>query len=207
MITVSGTATKREGTSSNPFAGVTIAAFKRGDSTPIAMTTTDTAGNYSLTLTTNGVAVDGYIKGTASGYIDTYLYPPKALAESYDMASINMINQSTLDLLSGLLCKKNQDAAKGLVATIVADANRMPIAGATVTATPAAEKYCYNQTDTNGMTLPKDTATITDTDGIGYMINVPAGEVTVGAMKSGMTFVAHPVEARAGALTTTVIQP
>jgi hypothetical protein len=202
MITVSGTATKREGTSTNPGAGVKIEAFRKGESAAVAMTTTDAQGNYSLTLTTNGVALDGYLKGTLTGFVDTYLYPPKPLAENFDMASMNMINQSTIDLLSDTLCGSKQDAAKGAVAVIVADANRTAVAGAMVSSTPAAAKYCYNQGG-----FPNRNAVMTDADGIAYMLNVAPGNVSVSATKSGTTFASHSVEARAGVLTTTVIQP
>jgi hypothetical protein len=207
MITVSGTATKREGLNANPAAGVTVAAYKNGDdNTVLAMATTDAAGHYSMTLTTGGVALDGYLKGTLTGFIDTYLYPPKALAADFDMASMNMVNTSTLDTLSGTLCGNNQDLAKGLVAVIVADANNAPIAGAMVSSTPAAAKYCYNKTGAVG-TIPDKNATVTETDGIGYMINLAPGQVTVSATKTGSTFASHAVQARAGVLTTTVIQP
>lgn len=202
MITVSGTATKREGTASNPAAGVTIEAFRNGQSAAVAMTTTDASGNYTLTLVTGGVALDGYLKGTLTGFKDTYLYPPKPLAENFDMASINMLNQQTLDLLSDTFCRNKQDSTKGAVAVIVADANRMAVAGAMVSSTPAAAKYCYNQGG-----FPNQNAVMTDTDGIAYMINLAPGDVTVSATKSGTTFSSHAVNARAGALTTTVIQP
>lgn len=202
MITISGTATKRELTNANPAAGVVIAAYRKGESSPVAMTTTDASGNYSLMLATNGVALDGYLKGTLSGFVDTYLYPPKPLAENFDMASINMINQATLDFLSDTACKNRQESAKGAVAVIVADAQRMAVAGATVSSTPAAVKYCYNQGG-----FPNTNAVMTDTDGIAYMINLPPGDVSVSAAKSGSTFSSHSVNARAGALTTTVIQP
>lgn len=202
MITVSGAATKREGTASNPAAGVTIEAFRNGQSAAVAMTTTDASGNYTLTLVTGGVALDGYLKGTLTGFKDTYLYPPKPLAENFDMASINMLNQQTLDLLSDTFCRNKQDSTKGAVAVIVADANRMAVAGAMVSSTPAAAKYCYNQGG-----FPNQNAVMTDTDGIAYMINLAPGDVTVSATKSGTTFSSHAVNARAGALTTTVIQP
>jgi hypothetical protein len=206
MITVSGNATKREGLNSNPAAGVTVAAYKNGDdATVIAMATTDAAGHYTMTIPTGGVALDGYLKGTLGGFLDTYLYPPKALAADFDMASMNMVNQSTLDTLSGSLCKNAQDSTKGLIAVIVADANNSALPGAMVSSTPEAMKYCYNKSGTLG-TIPNDTATVTETDGIGYMINLPPGNVSVTATKANYTFPSHSVEARAGVLTTTVIQ-
>ena len=203
MITVSGTATKREGTSSSAAAGVMVNAYKNSDpNTSMAMATTDAAGMYSIVITTGGVAVDGFLKATLTGFLDTYLYPPKALVADFASASLNMVNQSTLDLLSGTLCGMTQDGAKGLVAVLVVDAANMPVAGATISASPAAAKYCYNSGG-----FPNKNATMTDTDGIAYMINLPAGEVTVSAMKTGTEFVSHKVNARAGTLTTTPIQP
>jgi len=203
MITVSGTATKREGTSSNPAAGVVVNGYKNSDpNTSLVMATTDAAGMYSLVIPTGGVALDGYLKATLTGFLDTYLYPPKPLDADFASASLNMVNQSTLDLLSGTLCGMAQDGAKGLVAVLVVDANFMPVAGATISSTPTAAKYCYNMGG-----FPNKNATMTDTDGIAYMINLAPGDVTVNASKSGSTFLSHKVNARAGTLTTTPIAP
>ena len=91
---------------------------------------------------------------------------------------------------------------KGLIAVIVADAAENPIAGATVTTSPAAANDCYN--GTSG--LPDAMVMTTAADGIAYMINVPAGEVTVSASVGGTSFGAHKVNARAGTFTTTVVQ-
>jgi hypothetical protein len=203
MITVSGTATKREGTSSNPAAGVMVGAYKNSDAaTSLATATTDAAGMYSMMIPTGGTALDGYLKATLTGFLDTYLYPPKPLAADFDSASLNLVNQSTLDLLSGTLCGTLQEGSKGLIAVLVVDAADMPVAGATITGSPAPAKYCYNSGG-----FPNKNATMTDTDGIAYMINLPAGEVTVSAAKTGVTFLSHKVNARAGTLTTTPIQP
>jgi hypothetical protein len=201
-ITVSGIATERS-TSSTPRMGVMIGAYRNSDpNTPVATATTDAAGMYTLTITTNGMPLDGYVKATYTGLLDTYLYPPKPLIADFDGASIFMVSSSTLGLLSNLLCRNDQDLAKGLVAVLVTDAADMPVAGAAVSSTPAAAKYCYNMGGN-----PTGDATMTDVDGIGYMLNLPPGEVTVSASKSGSTFFSHKVNARAGTLTTTVIQP
>ena len=75
-IMVTGTA-KSAGTSSNPLAGVAISAYSNADeNTAVATATTDQSGNYTLDITTNGVALDGYIKASISSYLDTYLYAP-----------------------------------------------------------------------------------------------------------------------------------
>ena len=203
MITVSGTATKHENTSTSPAAGVMVGAYKNSDpNTAVATAMTDANGNYTMTIPTGGVAVDGYLKATLASFLDTYLYPPKALDADFDKASLNMVNASTLNLLSGTLCGATQDTAKGVIAMIVADPNMTAVAGAKVSSDPAPQKYCYNQGG-----FPNKQATMTDTDGIAYMINLPPGDVTVSATMTGVTYVSHKVNVRAGVLTTTVVQP
>jgi hypothetical protein len=203
MITISGKATKREGTSSSDAAGVMVSAYQSSDpNTPVATATTDATGMYSMVITTNGKPLDGFLKGTLSGFLDTYLYAPKPLVADFSSASMNMINSNTLGLLSGTLCASSQDNAKGVIALIVADANNTAVAGATASSSPAAAKICYNQGG-----FPNKNATMTDTDGIAYLLNVTAGKVTVNAAGAGAPYVSHEVEARAGTFTTTVIQP
>ncbi|NVB83357.1 MAG: hypothetical protein HOV81_33605 [Kofleriaceae bacterium] len=206
MITVTGTAKEVGLTGTTPLAGVTVAAYRNGNDTDaVAMATTDSSGNYTLTITTNGQALDGYVKATLAQYVDTYLYPPFALAENFDGASLNMVKPATFGVLANTACRANQDSGKGTIAVIVAsapDTSAAAVEGATVSSTPAATKYCYN--GTSG--APDFMATATAADGIGYMFNV-TGDVTVSAMKTGSTCNSHKVNARAGALTTTLIVP
>lgn len=199
-VNISGTATARDASGGSPLQGVTIAAYSNTDeNTPVAMATTDASGNYTLMITTNGTALDGYLKATFSGYLDTYLYPPAPVTADFAGASINMVTQNTFDLLSNTLCRANQMSTNGAIAVIVVDSASMAVGGATVASSPAASKYCYNSGG-----LPSSSATATDTDGVAYMFNV-TGQATVSAMKSGATFKSHAVKARAGALTTTLI--
>jgi len=202
MITVTGTASKRELTTMSAAAGATIGAYKNGaDATPVVTTTADASGNYTLVIPTMGQALDGYIKATLTGVVDTYLYPAKPLTADFSGASINMASSQTLDALFPF-CQTSQDSSKTIMAALVADAGMTAIAGATVTSTPAASKYCYQ-----AGTYPSGSATMTDANGIVFMLNTPPGQVTVSASKPGSTFASHDVNARAGALTTTIIQP
>jgi hypothetical protein len=201
MIKLSGIA-QSKGTSTAPLQGVAIAAFANSaPTTPIAMTTSAADGTFTLDITTNGTALDGFLKATISGYIDTYLYPPIQVAADYSGVTVFMVTSSTYDLLANTLCKGNQLTTNGAIAAEVLDASAMAIAGAKVSSSPAATKYCYNQGG-----FPNSSAMMTDTDGIGYMLNV-TGDATVSATKSGTTFHSHSVNARAGALTLTIIQP
>jgi hypothetical protein len=202
MVMVQGTASGRTASGSMPLANVMVGAYRTGaDATAVATTMTDASGNYTLMIATEGKPLDGYVKGSIATYMDTYLYPPSPVIADFMGASLNMLTPGTFDLLSETLCSAGQEMTKGTVAVIVADAARVGIAGATVSSTPAATKYCYNMGG-----LPNRNATMTDTDGTAYMFNV-TGEVTVSASKAGTTFVSHKVTGRAGALTTTLIQP
>ncbi len=198
-ITVAGTA-QAQGVSSTKLAGVTVAAYRNGDeTTPLATTTSDTQGAYSMDIETGGVAVDGYIKATIASYLDTYLYPPAPLSEDFTNASINIVNNGTVTAF-GSLCNIDIAATDGVVAVEVVNAAGTPVSGAAVASTPAASVYCYNGTSP----LPDHNATTTAADGIAYMIAVN-GTASVTATKGGLTFAAHTVNARPGTLTTTII--
>jgi hypothetical protein len=201
MITITGKATARS-TSSMALAGVTIAAYRNGaDSTVVAMTTSEANGNYTLVVPTGGQALDGYLKGTISGYLDSYLYAPSPIVADMDSASMNMITSGTRDLLANTICAANQMTTNGMIAAITIDAAENPVAGAMVMSSPAASKTCYNQGG-----FPNKNATMTDADGLVYLFNV-TGQATLSATASGTTFSSHAVNARAGAFTTTLIAP
>lgn len=202
-IAISGVASQRATSGSTPVEGLTVAAYAVSDeTTPLAMTTTDADGKFTLMLDTGGTAIDGYLKATGSGFVDTYWYPPKLFGADYADAGLNMLAPQTFDLLANTLCRGNQDTtAKGMIAAEVRDASDTPVEGATISSDPAATGYCY---DSGG--FPSSTATATDPDGIGYMFNLD-GELTVSASKSGSTFMSHMVKVRPGTLTTTLIEP
>jgi hypothetical protein len=204
-ITVTGTAVEISSGDPAPLEGVLVEAFANSDeNTVVTSAMTDASGNYTLTITTNGVALDGYLKATSSGLIDTYLYPPEPLAEDFDGASINMISSGTLGLLTNaFLCNEDQQDTNGLIAMLAYDATDMPVAGVTFSSNPAATSDCYNGA---GGGLPNDSNMETAEDGIGYLFNV-TGQATVSATADGLTFPSHEVKARAGTLTTTLIRP
>jgi len=200
MITISGTASSRGIGSTTPVPGLTVAAYKSSDmSTVIVMTTTDANGNYSLVVPTNGAPLDGYLKATGSGYVDTYLYPPAPLTADFSDASVNMLTSSTYSLVF-TLSQVTQTPGTGLIALEVMDSTMTTVAGATVSTNPAGT-YRYN----GSSGTPDKTSTSTQSDGIAYVLNVPAGSVTVSAAMSGATFKSHAVASVAGAFTTTII--
>jgi hypothetical protein len=198
-ITISGQAIVQDQTTSSPQSGVAIAVFAIGDdATALATATTDSSGNYSLTLTTNGAAIDGYIKATKSGLVDTYVYPPAPMQSDSSTATASMISTSNYSSLVGI---EGASSSDGMIILDVLDASLAPISGATVSTSPASGKEFYM----NSSGTPFSTSS-TYTDGLAFLFNVPtSGTVTLDATKAGMTFTTHAVTARAGKLTTTVV--
>ena len=202
MITISGTATSRSIGGSQPVAGAIVGAYKSSDeATPVAMATTDAQGNFTITVMTGGVALDGFLKATKAGMATTYLYAPDPIAMDTTMVPINMVTTGNYGTLY-TLTQTQEQANTGVIALIVQDAAKMPVAGATMTSTPAGT-YKYN--GANG--LPSNNATMTAADGTAYFLNAPLGAVTVGANKAGTTFKSHGVKVFASSLTTTLVVP
>lgn len=203
MINVTGTASSVGINGRMPEAGVLVAAYANSDeNTVVAMTTTDAQGNYTLTITTNGQPLDGFLKATKTNFKETYLYPPDPLSADFAGASINMVTSGSYGLIYSLT-QVSQMNGMATIAMIVSDGTN-GVAGATVSSTPAGT-YRYN--GTNGLPANMNNAMATQMDGIGYILNVPPGQVTVSGMKSGSTFRSHAVKARADQLTTTLVIP
>jgi hypothetical protein len=202
MVTIKGKTTERGLSGTTNVAQVVVAIYKVTDeATPIGMTTSDAMGNYTLTVPTGGVPIDGYIKATKASYLDLYLYPPAAwVADDMD-AGINMMTPGNRDLLNSF-ASGNQMANKGMVGIAVFDASGMPVSGATFTSAPAAGATKYM----GGSGLPDANATMTSAEGVGFLFNTDE-TVLVSAHKNGMTFHAHTIKARPGTFTTTSVAP
>lgn len=201
MVTVSGVAQTVSGTNIVPLADATIEAFNSAGGGSLGSTTSGADGAYSITLETGGSPLNGYLRGTSAGRLDTYLYPPRPLAADRPGATMLIISQSTLDLL-GLLVGTEQDPAKGFVGVIVIDANNTAVSGATVSITPAGSARVLYAVDG----LPDADAVATDASGTVFVANTNVGEVSVDATMGATDFFAHAVNARAGVITTTAVQ-
>ena len=198
MITVSGVVMEQTTSGATPLAGVALNAFIIGnDATPIATATTDAQGAYTASVTTNGKPVDAYLKATKTGYVDSYVYPAAPLTANFAGANIGIVSTSTFGTLRSIL---GGTAGKGMMIMIVSDPNNNPISGATVATAPASASYRY--LDANGQPFG---TTSTNPTGVAFAIDVPPGNVTVNATKSGMTFQSHALNARADVMTTTLI--
>lgn len=204
-ITISGVASEITATGRMPQEGVQITVFKISDDSVIGTATSAADGTYSITAQSNGAAIDGYLKATKAGLKDTYLYPPGPLAMDFSGATTLMLKANTQSLANQLAGAAAPDPAKGWIGVLVVDgtsSSAMPVMGATISATPTGEIH-YN----GSAGVPQAQAMSTGADGIGYAMNVPAGQIMVGATKTGLTFKAHTINARADKITLTLVAP
>jgi len=205
-VMISGQVSERSQSGAVLVPGVTINAYRNADeNTPIATTTSDAQGNYTLIVQTMGESIDGFLKATKQGYLETYLYPPYPIAMDFNMASVIMVTQSTYDALSNIT-NSDQAAGKGLIGLVVTDGTN-PVAGATVSCDPPAGTPPRYNAMVGTLVLPTETAQATFSDGIAYLFNVEPGHVMVSATKTGTTFASHGLKAWPDQLTTTVIVP
>jgi hypothetical protein len=198
LVTVNGSI-RANFLSPGPVSNAIVTAFRVGAPDTIAIDTSNTPGDYAVSITTGGTPVNGYLKVKHSGQLDTYAYPSRPLAANLT-TNVLMPTQSELDFLGGVV-GVTQSASNGFIGVVVTDCFGATVAGATVSTTPAGTvKY-------NSGGAPSASATSTSTDGVAYVFNVPAGDVTVKANGGGETLRQHVVTARAGTVTLTEIQP
>src|SRR6266516_127286 len=177
-----------------------VYGFRTGDTTHLAGDTTNTPGQYSLAISTTGTPVNGYLAISDSGHhIGTYAYPAVPLAADVT-ENVLMVSSSEFAFLAAA-AGINPVAGDGFIGRVVRNCQGTPIAGATGTSSPAGTvRY-------NAAGLPSSSATSTASDGVAYIANVLAGNVTLQATASGHTLRQHTVTARASAITLTEIQP
>jgi hypothetical protein len=179
--------------------GAYIFAFRTGATDTLAADTSDTPGAYSVSITTGGTPVNGYIRVTDSTHLTTYAYPAVPLATSATQ-NVFMATATEFSFLA-LAADITPVAGDGFIGVIVRNCAGDPIAGASVTSSPGGEvRY-------NAGGAPSSSATSTSADGVAYIANVAAGNVTVRATASSHTLRQHVVNARADAITVTEIQP
>ncbi|HWZ27211.1 MAG TPA: carboxypeptidase-like regulatory domain-containing protein [Gemmatimonadales bacterium] len=182
-ITVSGTVADF---SSSGVAGARVDAFKTGTAGSIDSATTDAQGHFALTVPTGGVPLDGFIKASKTGYLDTYAYPSAPLPASTSI-TLTVITSSQLNTFASL-AGATPIAGNGSLAIRPVDCTEAVATGATVSTSPPATPY-------------------PDGNGNFFEFNLAPGSVTVSAKYQSHTFRSHPVVAFADAVTITIIAP
>jgi hypothetical protein len=200
-ITISGTVVEKgaSGGSGSPITNATVVAKQSSDDSMVATAMTNGSGAFSMMVTTNGQALDGYLDVTDSADVETFVYPPAPIVADYPGVPVQMVTQTTINELP-ILTGVTQSAADALLGIEVTNSTGAKVSGATVSTTPAGSAFY----DSNGG-LPTKTQKTTNTDGVAFVLNVPAGTVTVTATGSGDTFKSHSLDARAGVVTETII--
>lgn len=206
-VTLSGTTNSLGLGGLTPVGGISLTAYDTADTvldTDTSSMAQGTLGEFSLSVVSGGTPVNGYVGATGDGYVDAYVYPPIPVTDSQADLPALMIEPDTFGLLNSVLLGETQSASDGWIGVVVFDAAGNPVAGAQVGTSPGAGAVHYNSTGQNG-TLPDANATVTDTDGVAYLVNVPAGPVSVYATKSGVRFRPTSLIARAGVITMTAV--
>lgn len=182
-ITVSGVVSD---VASGPLAGVRVDAFKTGTVGSIDSTTTDAQGTFSLTVATGGTPLDGYVKASHSGYLDTYAFPSAPLPADASIA-LTVVTPTEFSFLA-TQAGVSPTAGNGSLAIRPVDCSGTSVPTATVTTNPASTPH-------------------SDGSGDFFEFNLAPGTVSVGASYQGHTFHSHPVVAVADAVTITVVAP
>lgn len=226
-LTVSGSVFTLDGTMQANLADVLVEAHLIGadpDSAPLAADSpTGSDGAYTLEAESGGAPLEAFLYAVKlvnppsdtdpdTNYLRTRLYPPIPVAENQIDVPIPVLSRDTLDLLLLFTGGADQDPEKGIIVALVVDCAGEPAAGATVTTDPAAGNVLY----ANEMGLPSVNRTTTSSQGLVFLLNVPAGDVSIGAEVGGETLREHVVTvvggdaedtAYSGEITATAITP
>jgi len=165
---------------------VKVQAFQTGTASPIDSAITDTAGKFSMTVTTGGTPLDGYVHASKTGYIDTYAYPSAPLPANATIA-IPMVTSGEFSLLAGQ-AGVTPVAGKASLGLEPVDCTGAAVPGALVYTSPSAQAY------TNGT-------------GDFFVFNAAPGSTDVSASFQSHIFHTHTIVAVADAVTISIIAP
>lgn len=207
-ITIAGTTDSIGGGGGNatPVGSVTLTPYTAsGGSAGSAVTSDATTGTFTLTVDSG---FEGYIEATATGYLDTYVWPPASLSANVTGATVQLITQANVTMGMYGNCGVTQDNTEGIILLkVVTGAGDTPVTGATVTATPAgatSQKICY--TTKNGANeKPTAADTATDASGVVLVLNAATGWNALTATATGDTFTSTSLYPVAATLTTTLV--
>jgi hypothetical protein len=208
-LTITGDMAALSASGSTPVEGADIEGYINGNNTPVATTTSMTAGAYTITINNPGTApVDGYLKAASAGNLTVFLHPPTPIYTDIPMAPLRTLPTSLVDVFYAL-AQVTPMAGRGVIAVVVTDCLGNPLTGATVTSDPAGDVR-YN--GANGLPTGPGGASSTAADGVAFIANLPVGTVSVDADYNGVDMRAHSFLIRAidgadDAINTTTIIP
>jgi hypothetical protein len=193
------------GTVIDPFAGTmlgdaAVEGFLVGVGSSIFTVNSDAAGAFTHDQGTGGAPINGFLKVSLNGFLDSYFYPATPVAHDLHV-QVELF--SSMDIMTlGNIAQVTIDPTKAQLLVSVTDCNGLPLPGATITTVPAGTiRYFVGN-------MPSPTATATDAvTGAALIANAPPSNTTVNATVSGMTLRSHNFDTVAGALTQTEIRP
>jgi hypothetical protein len=188
-------------TGQNAVAGATVVIHDPAGAMIGQATTTDANGQYSISITTGGVPVDGHVNVMATNYVETTNYQAAPFAADTDVsfALITAADEGTLGNNAGV----NFNPADAEVVVFVTDCDHRPQVGAMVPnpQAGATERYLM------GNTYPA-TATSTDSSGQVLFVNIAPGSVTFqGTLSDSTAELARTINANAGQFIYVGLQP
>ena len=169
--------------------GATVSAHAKANNQQVATATSDANAAYSLSINTNNVPFDGYLKATFTGLLDSYTYPPAPLAADLTGADIAMISADNLGRLA-LFAQATVTPGTAVVGVSVVDCAGLPVIGATVSFDTADgnTEVVYGNEATG---IPDPRLTATDGSGLAIGFSVPGqntGTTTVTVDYQGTLF-------------------
>ena len=172
----------------------TIELWRAGDAAPLATTVTDAHHQYALAVVTAGGPIDGYLRATAPGMVDTILYPAVPFASDATIA-VPLLDRAHYDTTIG---SAYDDAAADLYMTVV-DCKGLPAEDARVTLRPRGDaRITYPGSDFGDATGPM---------GIAIAHGAPTGSIFLAGTWSYGTLRAHYVETHPGAFEQVAVSP
>ncbi len=168
-IVISGNVTAFQ-SASDP--GVTVEFHRKSDNVVLGTTTTDSNGNYSLSIPSGGVPIDGYLNLSAPGTPEFRAYWSKPLTGPTSSSPF-VITSSALNMVYSLLQQSPQPGTGTLVVSI-ADCAGVAVIGATLSVQPNSGSVI----DAGASGLP----------GSDWVLNQPSGGATISAQSGGTTF-------------------
>jgi hypothetical protein len=206
-VTIDGTTESLSGLSTVKEPGVLVEAYATGNGTALTSDTSASDGTFSLTVTTGGTPLDGYLKATKSGLLDFYVFPATPIAASISNVPVLLLSSSSLGTVETIasVTPANDPSSVGLVGVVVEDCAGNPVAGATVSLTESSA--AVGDMRYMAGSVPSTTATTTDSSGAAFVFNVPTGTATVTAQVAGMTLRTHDITVTGNAVHATIVVP
>jgi hypothetical protein len=169
---------------------VTVAASNAVDGTPIATTTSNASGTYSLPIPTGGVPIAPVLTVSATGYVSAFYTLSFAFAANFQLDPI-VFSSSDIAYIYAQSAQP-QMGSDGVLEVGLVDCSLTPISGAVITTTPPLRIVYVNAAGAADGSL-----SATTTSGVGFAVNAPPGQIQVSVTLAGSTFMPREAQVEA----------